>query len=53
MTGWAAFWLLCAVVICCDYAVFKSGADGAFWQYKTPPELVLQQKIIAGKVSQP
>jgi len=32
-----------------DYMVFKSGADGIFWTYKTTEELKLQQAIIAAK----
>lgn len=41
--GWAAFWIFCTVLVCCDYAVFHGGADSVIWQYRTPAELELQK----------
>lgn len=46
MNSWAAFWLVIAVLVVADYAVFKTGVDSLIWQYKTPPELAIQQAII-------
>lgn len=44
MKGWAAFWLLLAVLVVCDTAVVLSGLDGVIWQYRTPAELEIQRQ---------
>ena len=46
MDGWVAFWLMVAVFIICECVIYLHGNDTALWQYKTPAEKVLQQKII-------
>jgi hypothetical protein len=43
---WAAFWLLCAVLVVCEVVVTLHGIDTHLWQFRTPAELQLQQKLI-------
>lgn len=46
MTAWTAFWLMCAVFIVCECAIFLNGSDTMLWHYKTPAEKQIQQKIM-------
>lgn len=52
MCSQIAFWIFCAVFVCCDAFVVSRGLDGFIWQFKTEPELKLQQQLI-DRASQP
>lgn len=46
MSGWAAFWLLCAVYVGAEAVMYLKGHDTSLWKHKTPAELALQQKAL-------
>ena len=46
MSGWAAFWLLCAVFVVAEVFITMQGIDTLLWQFRTPPELELQRALI-------
>lgn len=51
MSGWFGFWIFCAVLVLAEVFITMQGIDTMLWQFKTPPELELQKKLIerAGK----
>ncbi len=53
MSGWTAFWLLCAVFVVCDLVIALHGIDSVFWQFKTEPELSIQKKLSGAGVRSP
>lgn len=46
MSGWAAFWIFCAVFVVAEARITMQGIDTALWQFRTPPELEIQQHLI-------
>ena len=55
MSEWAAFWLAVAVYVACECILTMHGIDTFMWQFKTPEEKQLQQKLIqaASKENRP
>jgi hypothetical protein len=51
MNTWAAFWICLAIFIAAEAWLASKGLDTAIWQFRTPAELELQQRLIerAGK----
>lgn len=45
MSAWAAFWLLCAVFVVAEVVITLHGIDTFLWQFKTPAELKIQQRL--------
>lgn len=46
MSAWTAFWLCVAVFIVCEAFLVSRGIDTVLWQFRTPAELDLQQRLI-------
>lgn len=44
MSGWAAFWLMCAVYIASEAVLYSKGHETLLWQHKTPAEKAIQEK---------
>lgn len=47
ISGWAAFWLLCAVYVAAEAVMYLHGHDTLLWKHKTTAELAIQEKQIA------
>lgn len=47
------FWIFMTALVCSDAYVVSHGIDGAFWRFKTEPELRLQEALIQRAASQP
>ena len=45
---WPAFWLAVAVYMACECVLTLHGIDTFFWEFKTPAEKQVQQKIAGG-----
>lgn len=45
MTGWSAFWMLCAVFVICECILTLRGVNTALWQYRTLTELEIQRQL--------
>ena len=48
MTNWQAFWCVVAVFIIAEAALTMRGIDTMLWQFKTPAEKVIQQRLAGG-----
>lgn len=48
MTGWAAFWIMCAVFITAEAVIYLNGHDTLLWRHKSQAELQIQSKSING-----
>ncbi|WP_429949554.1 hypothetical protein ACQYWY_21615 [Comamonas sediminis] len=46
MNGWFGFWIFCAVWVLAEVYITTRGIDTVLWQFKTPAELELQQRLI-------